>query len=397
MLCLNVKAEASILTFDYAKEVTYNINYLYDTKEGYLFTVNNIVYSSNNNSIIAQKEFNNLTNIKIIAFNDQYLLVGIDNTSLKVYLIDNYLQISSSKEIPITDFTNLNLYSYKDKIYVLDLTNGVLNSPKIYEIDKDLNIIEENFSSYSSEDLKEILKSDYYLIHQNDDMTYYNASTYTENNNILVGYKINENSQEEAIIKILSSDGEEVTKISNPLFTRFYDIEVINNTIVTLTKDFNNSYLYFYDLEGNYLDRISINDNPYIEKINRIDNQIYLINNNIVTVYKYDCLINTEEQVYGAINVSKIATPNEPVTVDVIPNSGYKVANITVKDTKGNIIPINDNSFIMPTDDVNIKVEYTASVVNPETVDTILTVLISFIVIGIISYNIYRKFSWLRK
>lgn len=393
-ISFNVYAKDNTLTYNSTKEIPYQIDYLYHNKDHYFVISNNKIYSYLNNNLISEKEFTNLHNLQITIFQDQYLLLGLDNTTLKIYYLDEYLYISDSNELSITNLTNFKIYSYEDKIYLLDILNGILNSPNIYEIDNSLNIKENSFSSYSPEDLKNILQSDYYLIHQTDNNNYYNASTYTMNNNVLVGYQINNNISS-SLITILDSNGEVLKQITNQDLTSFNDVTIINNKIITLTEDNLNTYLYIYDIEGNYLDKITISNSLH-NHLYKINSSLYLINNNQINIYHYDYHIYSDNNLYGQINVLDTQIPYQEVTIDIKPNSGYQVSNIIVKDSKGNNIPLVNRTFTMPEEDVNIIVEYNTEIINPDTVDKITLFIFGFIALCILIHYIFHKYEWLK-
>lgn len=393
-ICLNVKALP--LTYNNTKEITTSINYLYQDQDNYFVIKDNNLSSYHQNKLIAEKSFANLTNLKIISYNKEYLLIGLENMSLKIYYLDSYLQVLASNELSLTSLNNYTLYTYNNKVYLLDLINGTLNSTKIYEIDKDLVITENNLSSYSSEELISILHSDYYLIHQTgNNNLYYNASTSLDNNHILVGYKLNDDNSKIALISILKEDGSLVSEITNNEQTEFTKVEIINDMIITLSNDETNSYLSFYTLDGTYLDKITIL-NSLTNQIYRINSSLYLLDNTKINIYDYKCYIKTNNEPYGSVTVNKEASPYKKVEILVKPNSGYQVSNIIVKDSKGNTIPVTDSTFTMPPYDVNIIVEYTNTIVNPETIDYITIAIISFIILSILTIYVYKKYQWLK-
>ena len=131
-ICFSVSAKNDILTYNKTINNDYKIDYILDTKDGYITINDNILSSYIDDKLIAQKEFPDLTKLAIIPYQDKYLLVGIDNNNLNIYLIDKYLKVSlSNLSNIITNFNNLKLYSKDNKVYILDLNKGSLNSTTI--------------------------------------------------------------------------------------------------------------------------------------------------------------------------------------------------------------------------------------------------------------------------
>ena len=112
----------------------------------------------------------------------------------------------------------------------------------------------------------------------------------------------------------------------------------------------------------------------------------------IFTLKKFE--VKAEENNKGTVELS---VPNAPkgtkVTFKTLAKKGYKVAKVVVLDTKGNEIEVNteDNSFIMPEDDVILKVTYEEIIENPKTGFINMTLIMS--VICGLSYALYRNFK----
>ncbi len=391
--CLIVKAADKTLTFNSVKDTSYQIDYLYNDNNNYFVVSNKIVYSYSGDKLIAEKEFSDLSHMKIIAYNKQYLLIGLDNMTLKVYYLDSYLHVLETKEFSGSSLTDFSVYINHGKVYLLDLVDGNLNGTNIYEIDEELKIEENSFSSYDSDKLKDIFKSDYYLIHQTGlENHYYLKSSYTEERNVLVGYKLNSDNTKSSLISFFDANGKLIKEIGQNGVEEFTDGEIVNNKIVALAND----GMYLYDLNGDYIDKIAIDKGIGINKFYRIKDNLLLVQDKKVRIYKYKCYINVLDEQYGSVIVKESALPNEDVELNIKPNSGYKVDKIIVKDSKGNVIDTTNRTFTMPDYDVNIIVEYTNTVVNPETLDIITIVLGGFVVIGMITIYLYRKYKWLR-
>lgn len=402
-ICFSVSAKNDILTYNKTINNDYKIDYILDTKDGYITINDNILSSYIDDKLIAQKEFPDITKLAIIPYQDKYLLVGIDNNNLNIYLIDKYLKVSlSNLSNTITNFNNLKLYSKDNKVYILDLNKGSLNSTTIYEIDENLTIKENNFSTYSALELHNILNSTYYMIHQDGTTTdnktsYYLDSTYTIQYNILVGYYLNSDSSTTGLINILDNDGQIIKTITEQV-PSFTSVKIINNTIVALTKDNTNTYLYLYDIEGNLIDKIILNNMTHIKDIYRISNHLYLIDNESskTNIYDFNCTITKDEDIYGTVNIASSMLPNEKVKIDIIPNSGYEVDKIEVKDYQGNIIPLTSTSFTMPNKDVYVSISYKEVITNPETNDILIIILFIGIIFTFTTFYFVKKVRWLK-
>ena len=185
-------------TIDYSNKIENNVSKIVSYENGYLILSTSsssiIIYNyDNNHNFLYSKEITNLTNSSMIKYNDNYILVGISSNSLKTYLLDRNLQVTNQQETSyiLDNSSILNLYNYNNKVYIMLTEESTLANNNIYEIDETLNIIENKFSSYDATILKEILKSDYYLIKNNDvtkddKLIRYNSSTYTEDSGSMI-------------------------------------------------------------------------------------------------------------------------------------------------------------------------------------------------------------------
>ena len=409
-------------TIDYSNKIENNVSKIVSYENGYLIlstsSSSTIIYNyDNNHNFLYSKEITNLTNSSMIKYNDNYILVGISSNSLKTYLLDRNLQVTNQQETSyiLDNSSILNLYNYNNKVYIMLTEESTLANNNIYEIDESLNIIENKFSSYDASILKEILKSDYYLIKNNDvtkddKLIRYNSSTYTEEYIILAGNISNTTIDptlgynELAYFTILDKEGKEQFSKELNDHTNIKKVLIIKDKIVFLTTN----TLLIYDLESdetssillpltydNYNiqanDFFIVSDNLFITQTN---NDIQ--KTNIISIYNFDCTITNEESTYGIITISENIAPYQKVSLKITANSGYEVDSITVKDTQGNVIDLSNNEFTMPENDVIVTANYKASVENPETVDTIVIISLLTFAIIILTIHIIRKFYWLK-
>lgn len=367
--------------------------------------------NNNKNETLISKQFSDLTNTKIINYNDDYIVVGLSNNALNLYKINTNLQILSSKLTTIVEpNVEIKLYNHDNKIYMMLLEVNQLLNNNLYELDENLNIIEKKISSYDSELLKNILDSDYYLIHNNgelieDRINYYQTSTYTEQYNILVGYQEDSLLNTNAIISLYDKEGNSIWKLVNEFYNKFIDLIIINNKIVIIgeKKDLTNSIL-IYDYDKTLISEADISKESLKPSlITKVNNKVVLVYNSLLdtksllSFYNYNSYIYSEESNFGSLKVAKTAVPSNIVSLNVSPNSGYEIRDIVIKDEQGNIVPVNNLQFKMPASDVEISVDYDPIVINPETADIAIIALIIFsFVLLFILIRSYIKYSWLK-
>ncbi|MGN1372006.1 MAG: hypothetical protein ACI4XM_07025 [Candidatus Coprovivens sp.] len=419
--------------------IKYNKTYEYNNIENYknILTIEDKKYiltetSSNATKIIRTtssfeesltKEFSTLSNSEFIKYNNNIIIVGIEKNSLKVYLIDKNLQITNQKETSymIDNDATIKTYQYDNKVYLMLFENENMLSSTIYEIDNNLNITENNLSSYESSLVKKILKGDYYLIRMNDQeennrITHYLDTSYTKDYSILVGYSENTIYNEttgydyRARFTIIDKEGNIVLNTEDTNNETYLDVEFIKDKIIILSSNQKGEHLLIYNTSGKLEESIELsrtynNKTLSYNQLTKTNNQLIIYaqelakeidTTNIFVVYNFNISIIVNDNLYGQVNVEKDSLPGKELTIEVIPNSGYELDNIEIIDNIGNIIPVINNKFIMPEDDIYITVNYKVSVENPETTDIIIIVSITTI-IGISSLLILlKKLKWLK-
>lgn len=432
ILMFNIVNAESILTYDktyeYGQEIEYlhsivNINEkLYLLTSGYYMPTK--IFNPNEDfTDQVSKEFPDITNPTLINYNNKLLLIGIEKNTLKVYLLDENLQIKNQKETTymIDNDATIKAYYYNDSVYLMLYQDETLINTNIYEIDSNLNVTEKTLSSYDSNLIKKVLKGDYYIIRmndteENDRLTHYNDTAYSKDYNILIGYTSNityneENGYDEkSLLTILDQTGKKVLVIENEEYTNFLDVEMINNKIVILAIKDSEEQLLIYDTTGKLEDNISLEtmyqDSRMVNKtITKINDKLIIHAEELVKLrslyqtlsfYNFNLTITANESLHGNIEVIKSSKPNEEVTIKITTNEGYEVDNIEIIDNQGNIIEVKENKFIMPQDDVYITVNYKTIIDNPETVDIIFYVgLITIIGIAFILV-LFKRFKWLK-
>lgn len=433
VLMINTVNAESIITYDktyeYGNLIDYFENMITINNKLYILTTTiegTIIVSPNTDfsSIQVEKTFELLTNPSIIKYNNNILLLGIENNTLKTYLLDENLQITDQKSSSyiIDQDAKIKAYNYDNKIYLMLFENDTMQSSNIYEITQDLTITEKTLSSYDSELLKKVLKGDYYIIRMNDTennnrITHYNDTTYNKDYSVLVGYTSNITYNDEtgydykAHLTILDSNGEEIINTEVPEYKEFVDVEFIKGKIIILTlKTYDDSSLLVYDTTGKLEEEIAIED--YYNETSMLANKLIKLNNQLVVhskqevkwqyryqtfaFYNYDLSIYTLENLYGTLEVAQKAKAGDVVELKIVPNSGYEVSEITIIDNLGNQILVSENKFTMPDEDVYITVNYKAIVNNPETADLIIIIGIIAILIYCYMYFVKRRMEWLK-
>lgn len=406
--------------YNYSNDITLSIDNITSNKDGYIVSTKTdtntlkLLSYDNTHTLITTKELPDITNANIIKYNDNYLVAGISSNTLKLYILDSNLQVLNQQETTyFIDLTSkINLYIKDNKAYIMLTEYEVLSNNNIYEIDENLTVTENPLSSYDATILKDILKSDYYIIRNNDIIEnyrtiHYNNATYTEDNTILVGnININEYSPTTyARLTILDNDG--VKKVDKEIinYSNFIKALIIKERIIILATSSQNNYLLTYDFNGNLIKEeklLTTHETLNITPINifKVSNKVAIhynnLTNNLLSFYTFECFADKTASIYGTIDIEATThNPYEEVELSITPNSGYEVESIIVKDSQGNIIPVNENKFVMPENDCIISVEYTSSVVNPETVDMIVIVSIISIVLVIVVALTRKKLNWL--
>ena len=379
--------EAKIEEYKESVIKTNNFNTIIESNsEILLLKENTIIEKYNlNYEFVSSKQFNNLNNSKIIKHNNKYILVGIKNNYLNFYIIDNNLKIENSFNINtiVSPKTNIMLINdNNNKTIIIPTLNNIPIDNKIYIIEND-DITERKLKDYNDEELKVMLKKDYYLINEAVSITpSYNETSF--DGNILIYY----NNNSIKLTNLKTNETRELNVISDII-----NIEIINDEIYVLT----NKELLIYDSNLNDKSIIMIN-NP----INMIktSNKLYIISkendNDIISSYIFDYKINNIENKYGTTSVEETEIPGNIVEISAMPNSGYVVSDVIVTNQYNEPITLENNKFIMPEGNVDIEVKYEELISNPETKD----VLVPLIIVGTISLlliiKLYKKIKWIK-
>lgn len=400
-------------TLEYLKDIdgiNVPISNLMYSNHKYLFsevTEDTDLYVFNNEKMVATKKIENLRKTKIIKYKDNYLVIGVQNNTLKGYLIDENLKILKQVETSyfISNHSKINLYKYNDKVYVMLTYEEILSNSSIYEIDSDFKVKENKLSTYSADTLKSILKSDYYLIHNNDkeegtSVIRYSDSTDIDGIYVLVGnesFLSEEEPLKKAVITFYDGNGNVIREDISSQYKEYTEAYVVNDKIIVLGKTvYEENKILVFSEKGEILEEISLSSNEEEVHLSKVSNQLIVHLSNRIMVYGYTVNLYKEESKFGTIEVNDKVVPYDTVQFAILPNSGYEVDTVVVKDRQGNVIEVNKNTFVMPENDVTIQVEYKESVINPETIDFIGLAVVILLIVSLISIYLYRKMVWLR-
>lgn len=343
-----------------------------------------------------KKELSDIKNPSFINFNDKILVVGENKNALKLIVLNEYLQIENQMETNyiLRENTRLQIYTYKSKAYLLFFDEiNELEKNIILTIDSNLQYQENNLSSLDANLLKNILKGDYYLIRLNNEIKdeeniVYHETSYTKNFAVLAG-NISDDLKQNAYLTIINNG---IPKsITNPKYNDYNFITILNNKIILIAD---NKNILVYNLEGQLLEEQELEKN--VENFKKDGNNLILINNQNYEYFRYDLMINKPDNILGTTNVLDRALPNNEVELEIIPNKGYEVEKIEIETALGEQIELINNKFTMPDEEVYIDVSYKAKVLNPETSDIILELLLVCIIVIVLILVFENKLKWLK-
>lgn len=347
---------------------TYILKYKYHQNNHYILYSGNdsqiyLIILNNNGDIIADTAL--ITDIELDEYNCDFVIL---NNQL-------YLKILTYEDGYKTDFYQLKA----------DGTVNLAETIDNYEITQ---IIQDHNNSFVgiaySEDDKE------YILHLDKEFNVIQQVNYAE-----------------------SIDDSSIELNTEKLYRTKVNYLVLGRTINDYQQDipvilvYDNKFKYQYKIEYNS-DLVEVNGNGKID-VYIDDNDMYVASTigykgytpeggSLIVKYVLDSYsVNTEIiEGQGSI-VSNIqnAVPGEEVTLTINPNKGYEVKKIQVLTISGEEIQVNNNSFIMPAENVIIKVEFKekASIINPNTSSGVSVMIIVGFAIGvIILIQSYRKY-----
>ena len=365
-------------------------------KEANGYTLHLMKY--NNKNIVWDKEIKKLTEDEI-KYESIFLSSEMHGIISKLYIKNNYI------------------YSYS----VTENDNKYVST--ISKYDKDGNLIKEIVPNNIDELQNSIIIK--YFVDKSDNITAY-ILTYVDNKPKTYVVKYDESGKEFWKTNTLLYDTElnegttlDMNAFSNNMFELGNDNILINindsvNYIATVNPIIINSKgEIIWKYEGNYLIKTAISSKDKdkiilvgMTKKQRIRGKIddasqpeNDIPEGVVIKYSISYNVNIEEEGKGVVDVDiKNAKNGDIVKIDAKPDKGYRVGEIIVTDSNGNVIDVKDNKFIMPSSVVTVKVIFTNTPVeNPKTgfldltVILVVAILLSTIVYKYIKNNLLVK------
>ena len=188
----------------------------------------------------------------------------------------------------------------------------------------------------------------------------------------------------------------------------------------------NYPYLDLYDFNGKYVGKIDIVNYLYNKSTSEMSSQLLdmvTINDKLYVAYQYcdiddnNCSVNCKVGVAeiktrfnietkvtkgkGTIEAVKVANSGDEIKFIVKPEKGYVLDSVKVTDANGNTIIFKDYVFTMPSADVVIEATFIPEIIekgkeiieNPDTKDVVLSMIVMFIIGGLllVGYNRNRK------
>ena len=217
--------------------------------------------------------------------------------------------------------------------------------------------------------------------------------------------------------------------------------EFLDNYIIVSIMEKNQNILRVYDFEGNVIQEFTTGDiekvyasisktnngftttvsalNPFMmvevlgNHINGVDippldQQPALVDPNDIIggpfdssdeyneVYVFSNPIEKETDGHGSVAVKERAIPGEKVTISIEPNIGFVLGELLVVDEYGNEIPVENNTFVMPSSKVTVKAIF-VPLINPNTSSRgIFIFSMITVVCGVLFISYKKKLNFLR-
>ena len=327
-------------------------------------------------NLVTSKKLNSIKARGLLRFNDSFIVYGVSDNLVSIYILDIDLRVvhNSTLDIMVNDSV-IKPYIKSDNVYFILSLDNVISSTKIVTMDQLFNIEISNLSEFT--ELKDILKSDYYLF---NDGSGFNKSVVLDDNNYLIG-----NNTFKRVEDNLTKEDDKYT---------YLDMIVCGNRIVVLGKSDEGNSLLIYDKDGNVISNIEVDGN--VLRLDKFNKYLAIICTDKILLYDYELEIDKEDSLFGSLTIEGNAIPYGEISVSAIGNSGYEIEKIVVKSSIGEEILVTGNKFIMPEDNVKVSVIYKEVVKNPETFDAILLISVLAIILLIVGRTLYVNYKWLK-
>lgn len=383
---LNVANEKYIYQIKYLYHDNYHISTRLDSYEmGEIMTF--FQKRNNKNTLIYENYHVGYVVLDLISYNgSMYALV--DNYKIKLVKLDENLMIE--KSIYLGDENQEVLY---ETLYNKDLLFGhhhiavTDNGIGIYTEDNNMILVDNEFKQYknivdSETKIEDFFPEKYEL--NNIQSVNYKFKNYKENSkyNLLSGGNISEcdsntelNECSQGVLVLKDKNNAELwTKnidtymsIVNPILTDKYIIAIglkeNEKSSDLIVLDYNGELIQKIENENLYI-QLENNSNiikvtNYMEKwnyISEVDQKQYLTTN--FEFYKILNNIETKTDNKGKIEVINEEVEGETVDFKIIPNDGYILQKIIIKDEEGNLIDYQGSKFVMPNKNVTIEATF---------------------------------------
>ncbi len=175
---------------------------------------------------------------------------------------------------------------------------------------------------------------------------------------------------------------------------------VLEKKLQVLESEYYDFWYYGRDVSSFVVsgDEMYIATDSYEPKDYLPDYEHELVGDNPIVV-KYSIVYNilSTNDGNGNVEITKNAKAGDKVTYKVTPNEGFEIDSIIVTDSKGNVVEVADNTFVMPYGDVNIDVKFKKIVSNPNTISISVGVVLVIVLLGaFVTYINDKKLRWLR-
>ena len=375
-------------TYDYYGNKNNNDGLIYFVK---LFTIDDYLYSITTDYYTY---FNNNSNYAL------YKITKYDKNlkEIKHININGKNSIQLLRNSKLTEESNINGYN---NISLKDNMITILSNNKLIQVDKNLN----NLSSIKN--TNETNKLYFPEINQNKNKGY--LGYYSKDNITIYTGTVNN----KAYIEIYKNN-KYSSKITNNSYNKFINAIIINNNIIVVGSNTNNtkSDVLIYNLKGKLIETINnsnldilinsnLNNNSFITTILKESNKCKKVNHKWQKtnkcyeyqnkIYEMPFNINIQDSIGGKIKVNDNAYSDEKVYLDVKANAGYIEENISIKDANGKEVSLDKNNytFVMPSSNVTITATFKHEA-NPTT-NSNLYIIASILLLCIIGLFFSRK------
>ena len=396
------KITTNLIYYDSKGIQVYNKRYSYD-------------YYGNKNNNDGLIYFVKLFNIDeyLYSITTDYYTYFNNNSNYALYKITKYdKQLNEIKHIYIKGKNSIQLLK-NSKVNSESNTNGfnyistkdnmitILTNDKLIQVDYNLN----NLSSIKN--TTETNKLYFQEISNNKNKGY--LGYYSKDNITIYTGTVNN----KAYIEIYQNN-KYSSKITNSSYNKFMNAIIINNKIIVVGSNTNNtkSDVLIYNLKGKLIETINnsnldilinsnVNNNSFITTVLKESNNCKKMNNKWQRtnkcyeyqnkIYSMPYNITVKDTTGGKIKVNDSAYSNEKVYLDVKTNAGYKEENISIKDSNGKEIVLDKENytFEMPTSNITITASFKHEA-NPTT-NSNLYVIATILVLAIIGLFFSRK------